>query len=100
MKIIVYGSTKEKAYDKLDELLSNIKYGDIEKVVKSKYEYTVILKNGCMYRAILASDSARGYKWQYAVIDKLIDKAMVDMVILPSFVKTDIFDLKESYSFY
>lgn len=100
MNIIVYGSTKQVAYDKLDELLSNTKYGYIERVIKSKHEYTVVLKNGDIYKALMASDNIRGYKWQYAIIDKSIDKKIINTLILPNFVKTDIFEFEESHSFY
>lgn len=100
MRIIVYGLTKQRAYNKLEELLSNIKYGDILKVMKSSMEFKVLLKNGNTYQAVVASDSARGHKWGYAIIDSLIDKKLVDTVIFPCFTKTDIFDFKESYSFY
>lgn len=100
MNIIVYGSTKQIAYDRLDKLLGNMRYKEIERVIKNQYEYTVVLKNGDIYKALMASDNARGYKWQYAVIDKTIDKKIIDNVILPSFVKTDIFEFEESYIFY
>ncbi len=36
MNIIIYGITKERAYEKLQTILDNLKYGDVLKVKKSK----------------------------------------------------------------
>lgn len=83
--IVVYGVTKEDAYDKLQDLLNNMKYGDVANVKKGSFEFVVVLKNRDTYRAIGASDNARGVKWQYAYIDSTIDETLVDSVILPNF---------------
>ena len=83
--IIVYGETREGAYDKLQYLLDDIKHRDIANVKKSSYEFVVVLKNDDVYKAVGISNTVRGIKWQYAYIDSTIDKCLVDNVILPSF---------------
>lgn len=84
--IIIYGATKERAFSKLQQILDKMEYGDVANVKKSSYEFVVVLKNDDVYRAVGASDIARGIKWQYAYIDSLINREMIDRVILPSFM--------------
>lgn len=84
--IIIYGATRERAYDKLQQTLDDMSYGSVKEVRKSSYEFVVILKNGDIYKAVTTSDKARGIKWQYAYIDSTIDKQLVDNIILPSFI--------------
>lgn len=83
--IIIYGVTKERAFSKLQSLLDEMRHGDVVDVRKSNYEFVVILNNGDVYRAVCASNTARGIKWQYAYIDSVIDEDIMDEVILPSF---------------
>jgi len=87
--IIVYGSTKEKAFNKLQELLDNINQEDIHKVIKTSPNtgiFTIELKNGDYYKAISANDNARGYRWQYAYIDRNISKVSLDHVVFCKFI--------------
>lgn len=84
--IIVYGATKERAINKLHQLLDDMRVGDIDNVRKSRYDLVFSLKNGDVYKAVGANDTARGHKWQYAYIDAAIDRRLVDIVILPSFM--------------
>lgn len=100
MNIIIYGITKERAYEKLQTILDNLRYGDVLKVKKSKYEFEVILKDGTRYRAITASDSARGNKWQFAYIDTLIDDEVINNIVFPSFYNCEKSRLEESYLCY
>lgn len=84
--IIVYGTTRKIAFDMLEKLLNDMKYGDVADVRKNNYEFTAILKNGDRYKAMCASDSARGHKWQYAYIDKMISSEVLNNIIFPTFV--------------
>jgi len=87
--IIVYGSTVERAFNKLQELLDNMNPKDIRKVIKTSPNtgiYTVELNNGDYYQAIRVSDNARGYRWQYAYIDKNISKMSLDHVVFCKFI--------------
>lgn len=85
-QIIIYGATKERAFEKLQDLLDNMKYGDIQKVRKGQYDFIVDLKNGDRYIAIRTSNNGRGYKWQYAYIDRLILEELLNNLVFPNFV--------------
>ncbi|MDD4188271.1 MAG: hypothetical protein PHX04_05920 [Bacilli bacterium] len=87
--IIVYGSTTEKAFNKLQELIDNMNQEDIKKVTKTSLNtgiFTIELKSGDCYKAVRASDNARGYRWQYAYIDKDISKELLDHVVTSKFI--------------
>lgn len=84
--IVVYGATKERAINKLQQILDDMRVGDIDNVRKSRCDLVFSLKNGDVYKAVGANDTARGHKWQYAYIDAAIDSDMIDRVILPSFM--------------
>jgi len=87
--IIVYGSTVERAFNKLQESLDNMNPKDIRKVTKTSPNtgiFTIELNNGDCYKAIRASDNARGYRWQYAYIDKDISQESLDHVVYCKFI--------------
>lgn len=84
--IIVFGTTKEKAFNKLQELLDHMKQEDIKQIRKSKDTFSIITNNDDYYRAIGASDNARMYRWQYAYIDKDIDEETFESVVLNKFI--------------
>jgi len=87
--IIVYGSTIEKSFNKLQELLDNMDLKDIRKATKTSPNtgiFTIELNNGDYYKAIIASDNARGYRWQYAYIDKDISQEALDHVVYCKFI--------------
>lgn len=85
-KIIIYGATKERAYFKLEEILNDIRYGEIKQVKKYDSHFSVELKNGDYYLALSASDNARGHRWQYAFVDRLISQEMLDNIVFPKFI--------------
>lgn len=84
--IIIYGTTRKRAFDMLEKLLNDMKYGDIADVKKSSYEFVAILKNGDIYKSMCASDSTRGHKWQYAYIDRMISSEILNNIIFPTFI--------------
>lgn len=87
--IIIYGSTMERAFNKLQELLDSMNQEDINKVIKTSPNtgiFTIELNNGDYYKAIRASDNARGYRWQYAYIDKDIGQEALDHVVYCKFI--------------
>ncbi|HHU59551.1 TPA: hypothetical protein GXZ34_01340 [bacterium] len=88
-KIIIFGSSMQRANNKLQSILDNMRVGDIEQVRKGYNNFTVQLKNGDIYIAKTASESCRGYKWQYAYIDALINEDLLYTVILPNFIPKD-----------
>jgi len=92
-KIIVYGSTIERAFNKLQELLDHMNLKDIRKVTKTSPNtgiFTVELKNGDYYIALKACDNVRGYRWQYAYIDKDINQELLDHVVVCKFIPENI----------
>ena len=84
LKIIVYSSTRDRAYNKLQDLLDNMKYGEVNRVNKNSFNFTVELKNGDLYIALLTFEGAKGYKWDYAYIDYLIDRKILYDIIFPA----------------
>lgn len=88
-KIIIFGSSIQRANDKLQSLLDNMRVGDIRQVRKGYNDFTVQLKNGDIYVAKTASESRRGYRWQYAYIDLFINEDIFYAVILPKFIPKD-----------
>lgn len=88
-KIIIYGSTKERAYEKLDQILNDMRYGDVKRVRKSDIHFSVELKNGDCYLALATTDNARGHRWQYAFVDRLISEEMLDNVVFAKFIPKD-----------
>ena len=67
-------------------------YDHFIKVVKvpSIGMFTVKLKNGDYYIALRASDNVRGYRWQYAYIDKNINQELLDHVVVCKFIPENI----------
>lgn len=88
-RILVYGKTIDRAIEKLEDILSNIPYGDIHDVKKSRSDMQVLLKNGDLYNVATASESSRGHKWKYAHIDKDISIDIFNRIILPSGIDGD-----------
>lgn len=98
MRILIYGATKEIAFLKLESLINNMKYGEINKVLRGRNDFIVELKNGDIYKAIGTNDTARGHKWAYAYIDATIDKELIENVIFPSFNQNG--KIENSYEWY
>jgi hypothetical protein len=86
MKVLVFGNTYETARMHLLNMVDDMKYGDIKRVKNSMCETYVELKNGDIYQALSASESARGYKCDKVYINKEIDSNVVDRIIRPMLV--------------
>jgi hypothetical protein len=86
MKVLVFGNTYETARMHLLNMVDDMKYGDIKMVKNSMCETYVELKNGDIYQALSASESARGYKCDKVYINKEIDSNVVDRIIRPMLV--------------
>lgn len=105
--IVVYGSTFDKARFKLQELLDNMKFGDIEDIQKSDSNFSFSTKNGDIYKAITANQaSCRGYRWQYAYIDVDISNEILETIIFPAYIPKDEYkdimykeSIQEEYNF-
>ena len=87
VQILIYGSTIEIANNKLDKIAKTIKDENIYKYFKSSIlGNSIELTDGCLFKSIALNHNIRGYKWQYAYIDKNIDNKILEDVILASFI--------------
>lgn len=84
--IIVYGATQERAFAKIRELLDDMRYGDVKKVFEFKDSFAFELFNGDRYTARHAGVKAKGYRWHYAYIDKLINLETIDEYVIYNFI--------------
>ena len=97
--ILVIGKTKRSAYHKLDSILGELKYKEVESVNKGNYSYRVYLKNGDVYFATRGIESAiRGISFDKVLLDIELDKNLIQKYILP-FISdpTNVVYWKESY---
>lgn len=82
--ILVIGKTKKSSWYKLDLILDEFKYKEVESVNKNNYLYTVSLKNGNKYIALPGLDEAiRGIKFDKALLEIGLDKKLIQKCILP-----------------
>jgi hypothetical protein len=89
-KIIVYGSTRVIANQKMQSLLDKMNPDEIKKVRKSNSEFAFEMNNGDYYLSLSASDNARGHRWQYAYIDENIDFDTIERIIIPCYRSEDL----------
>lgn len=83
MRILVYGETISASMDKMEEILKQ-KKDEIHEINKTSYSIEAIMKDGTLYKTVVANDYARGYKWNYAYIDRNIRIGIFMDIILPS----------------
>lgn len=90
MNVLVFGSTYEIARMHLLSMVDDMKYGDIKTMHQSMNETYVELKNGDTYQALCASENARGYKCDKAYVNKEIDSEIVDRIIKPILIMSQL----------
>ena len=87
---IVFGTTLDVAYDKLNLMSKEYESFwkiNIEKVISYHNEYTIIFSNGDIWRCAEANGfSSRGRRCNIALIDKNIPKEVVSSIILPCII--------------
>lgn len=87
MRGIVFGATLESARDKLNEMSTEYEKFwkvEIERIISSRYEYTIIFSNGDIWRCANANGgNCCGRRCNVALIDKNISKDIRDCIILP-----------------
>lgn len=84
MKILIFTNKMEKGNNFLEKLVKSIPEEDILRYQKSNYGSSLKLKNGDIYRVVLARrESSRGCKYQKAYVDKDISFDFFYYVILP-----------------
>lgn len=87
--IIIYGSTKFWAVGKLETLLIDKRCGNVKQVKRSVANLEVESFNGVYYKAVCVDDDAKGLRWQYAYIDRDIEKETLNNIIFPNFLPKD-----------
>lgn len=85
MKGVVWGSTFQIASKKLDKIVEDYKTYRIKplRIVKSKNNHWAKFKNGDIWRACSARESARGLRANVAYIDHMISPILIDEIIKP-----------------
>lgn len=81
---IIYGSTMKRASEKFDELVKFIKEEDIAELRRSRFTQWLKLKDGSIYKTVVSNSNARGYRWNYAYVDRDIKVGDFIEVILPA----------------
>lgn len=91
MRGIVFGATLDSARDKLNKIGAEYERFwkiEIERIISSRHEYTMIFSNGDIWRCAEMNGSSRyGRPCNVAIIDRNIPKETVDCVILPCVVR-------------
>ena len=85
MKGVVWGSTFERAVQKLEYIERRYQslFISIEKKIKSKNEYLIIFENGDIWKAATTFTSSR-QRCNISYIDTQIDTLFVEQVIKPA----------------
>ena len=84
---IVWGKTKVRADNQLAQIVEDYNWQGIKpvKIIDSKYaSNSVEFDNGDIWKAVSATDSARGNKCNISYIDKGIDIETIQTIIIPS----------------
>lgn len=98
---IIFSSNKDRANDKLDEIIKEKTEKGIDVVYQKKdtsfmYDSCVLFNDNELWKIVYASDSARGCKWHKAWVDKEISKEIIQNIIEP----TGIYRLENYKQFY
>lgn len=89
-KILIFAKTTERGKEFLEELVGEMKYKDVLRVVKNINDMYAELKNGTIYKVVSASDSSRGYKCNKAYVQYGIGKHFIDNIIRPMLILSDL----------
>lgn len=85
MRGIVFGSTFERAKEKLLQIVENYDKMYIEKILikDNKQEFLCHMNNGDIWEAVVATNGARGRACNIAYIDREISQEIINTVIMP-----------------
>lgn len=85
MKMIIFGSTLDRAIKKMNSIINYCnKIGkEVKETIKTSNEYRVIFKNGDIIRAIQGNENIHGLRANVGLIDKAIPKAVREQIIKP-----------------
>jgi hypothetical protein len=79
----IFSTTFKRASNYLDGLVNEMKYKEVDRVIKNPNKYEVFLKNGDSYKALIANNKARGLRFNKVYIDKLIANEEIKNIIFP-----------------
>ena len=79
--------------------IADVYSADIVKYIKSTYEAVIYFKDGTRILSVRPSDSSKGCRFSYAVIENGIDEEVLNVIIYPCFVhceEDDVFFVEEA----
>ncbi len=77
--ILIYGKDYKSARFALDALLSNFRYGDVEKVIRN-VNYEVKMRDGTRYIAKTGVDNCRGLRFKKLYVDKKVSRDDINIL--------------------
>lgn len=83
MKGLIWGLDRPTCDGKLDSLIADYSlYWNIKpiKIKKSRFEYTVMFENKDIWRAVVATDAARGNRCNISLVDKRISHDFLPII--------------------
>ena len=86
MNTIIYCASYKRGEEKFDEIMNRLLKDGVDlTITKRKYgSFAVNNFNGNTWRVILlAGNSARGYKWDYALVDEELSLRFYHTAVLP-----------------
>ena len=92
VKTLIFGKTKEQGIEFLENLIKNVESENIVKVQRSKFEFSVELKDGNLYKVVSASDNARGYRCDKDYVSNEVDIDILNNVIKPLLLPSELPD--------
>lgn len=90
MKYLVFAVTRKKGINFLENLIGEMKYKEIKSIRKSNLDMIVELYDGTLYQVVSASDNSRGHKCNKAYVDTFINSEIMDCVIKPCLLWSDL----------
>lgn len=85
-KIGIYGKTRERALMAFNQYIDKIEPDKIQYIKRNRYDMECALTNGMLIKAVVASESCRGQKFDRIIYDDDIDDKILDCIIYPSLV--------------
>lgn len=86
LKIGIFGKTKERAFRAFEQYIEKIEPEKIKYIKRNKFNPECVLFDGTMIRAVSATDSARGYKFDKIIYDDDIDDKILNCIVQPCLI--------------
>ena len=85
-KIGIYGKTRERALMAFDQYINKIEPDKIQYIKRNRYAMDCALTNAMLIKAVVASESCRGQKFDRIIYDDDIYEEILDYIVYPSLV--------------